>query len=132
MRFLAWGTLCWVVAVTACGSDSDDGGDSSSGASGGTAGVGGGGGTGGARGEVDCDTFCEALIVPRCPDGAQTLEECRPLCGQLLAADCPQLDPFLECTGPTPTFACDDRGSAIVEGCEEEQEAVGVCFEGGG
>jgi hypothetical protein len=100
---------------------------------GGSSGSGGGGG--GTADDSLCGAVCQKLLGAKCPSSNATQASCTSSCDQqtsLIPSECDQAwAAFLTCAADTGQAACASDGSADITGCDNEQNAVKDCVNGG-
>ncbi|MFH1434868.1 MAG: hypothetical protein ABIJ56_04035 [Pseudomonadota bacterium] len=75
-----------------------------------------------------CEHNCEAIMEADCSSGPETLEGCIEVCESAASGQCAELWGDADyCAGPDPTFTCSDEGMPMVEGCEEDLDALNEC-----
>lgn len=75
-----------------------------------------------------CEDSCVGAMEADCSDGPDTLEDCIYWCKDAASGYCSELwGDLAYCVGPDPTFTCSDGGMPIVEGCEEDLDALNEC-----
>lgn len=77
---------------------------------------------------LSCDEICPTVVDAGCAAGPPDLEACVDGCVNILNSPC-MLDynKMLACVGAEPTFTCAGDDLPIVDGCEEQFDALYAC-----